>query len=57
LSAFGWELDMLRHVEYKLYAGEQHGFRKAETIIDAHERELAFYVQLFYPELAQAKKK
>lgn len=38
-------------VEYKLYKGEQHGWRKAETIIDAHERELAFYLSVFYPEL------
>ncbi|KAF7315663.1 Peptidase-S9 domain-containing protein [Mycena indigotica] len=30
-------------VEYKLYPGEGHGFRKEETIIDALERELAFY--------------
>jgi dipeptidyl aminopeptidase/acylaminoacyl peptidase len=29
--------------EYVPYEGEQHGFRKAETIIDAAERELAFY--------------
>jgi dipeptidyl aminopeptidase/acylaminoacyl peptidase len=34
-------------VEYKLYQGEQHGFRKAETIIDAHERELKFYLSVF----------
>ncbi|KAJ7641457.1 Alpha/Beta hydrolase protein [Roridomyces roridus] len=30
-------------VEYKLYPGEGHGWRKEETMIDALERELAFY--------------
>jgi dipeptidyl aminopeptidase/acylaminoacyl peptidase len=30
-------------VEYVTFAGEQHGFRKAENIITALERELAFY--------------
>lgn len=30
-------------VEYKLYPGEGHGWRKEETTIDALERELAFY--------------
>jgi len=30
-------------VEYKLYAGEGHGFRMKETQCDALERELAFY--------------
>ncbi|KAG6887411.1 hypothetical protein C0992_012379 [Termitomyces sp. T32_za158] len=30
-------------VEYKLYPGEGHGWRKAETIVDALERELGFY--------------
>jgi dipeptidyl aminopeptidase/acylaminoacyl peptidase len=34
-------------VEYKLYQGEQHGFRKADTIVDAHERELRFYLSVF----------
>ncbi len=29
--------------EYYGYAGEQHGFRKAETIVDVWSRELAFY--------------
>jgi dipeptidyl aminopeptidase/acylaminoacyl peptidase len=29
--------------EYCGYAGEQHGFRKAETIVDVWSRELAFY--------------
>lgn len=29
--------------EYHGYAGEQHGFRKAETIVDVWSRELAFY--------------
>ncbi|KAG5715192.1 Dipeptidyl peptidase family member 6 [Termitomyces sp. T112] len=30
-------------IEYKLYQGEGHGWRQAETIIDALERELGFY--------------
>lgn len=29
--------------EYHAYEGEQHGFRKAETIVDVWEKELAFY--------------
>jgi dipeptidyl aminopeptidase/acylaminoacyl peptidase len=29
--------------EYRAYEGESHGFRKAETIIDSLEAELAFY--------------
>lgn len=33
--------------EYVLYAGEGHGFRKAETIVDALERELAFLGDVF----------
>ena len=32
--------------EYVEYAGEGHGFRKAETKIDALTREFAFYKQL-----------
>ncbi len=31
---------------YRLYAGESHGFRRAETIIDAAESELSFYGQV-----------
>jgi dipeptidyl aminopeptidase/acylaminoacyl peptidase len=31
---------------YRTYAGESHGFRKAETIIDATEAELSFYGQI-----------
>ncbi|KAJ6510522.1 Alpha/Beta hydrolase protein [Mycena sanguinolenta] len=30
-------------VEYKLYPGEGHGWRKEENMVDALERELAFY--------------
>ncbi|KAF9072442.1 alpha/beta-hydrolase [Rhodocollybia butyracea] len=33
-------------VEYKLYPGEGHGFRKEESQRDAFERELAFYRQI-----------
>lgn len=33
--------------EYVLYPGEGHGFRRAETIIDALERELAFLGRVF----------
>ncbi|MFL6169727.1 MAG: prolyl oligopeptidase family serine peptidase [Ornithinibacter sp.] len=32
-----------REVELTVYAGEGHGFRRAETIIDALTREVAFY--------------
>ncbi|KAJ7629481.1 alpha/beta-hydrolase [Mycena polygramma] len=34
-------------VEYKLYPGEGHGWRKEENMIDALERELAFYEATF----------
>jgi dipeptidyl aminopeptidase/acylaminoacyl peptidase len=30
---------------YRLYQGEGHGFRKAETIVDARNAELSFYGQ------------
>ncbi|MDN3443772.1 prolyl oligopeptidase family serine peptidase [Microbacterium sp. APC 3901] len=33
--------------EYVLYAGEGHGFRASETIVDAVERELAFLGRVF----------
>lgn len=33
--------------EYVLYPGEGHGFRRAETIVDALERELAFLGRVF----------
>ncbi len=33
--------------EYVLYKGEQHGFRKAETLKDSLEKELAFYLEVF----------
>ncbi len=38
-----------KHVphSYLLFAGEQHGFRKAENIIRSHEAELSFYGQVF----------
>lgn len=32
---------------YLAFEGEQHGFRKAETIIAAHEAELSFYGQIY----------
>lgn len=32
--------------EYHAYEGESHGFRKAETIIDSLEKELAFYLRV-----------
>jgi dipeptidyl aminopeptidase/acylaminoacyl peptidase len=32
---------------YRAYEGESHGFRKAETIIDAAQAELSFYGQIF----------
>ena len=31
------------HVEYELYQGEGHGWRRSETIVAALERELGFY--------------
>ena len=31
---------------YLLFEGEQHGFRKADSIIRAHEGELSFYAQI-----------
>ena len=31
----------------KIYKGEQHGFRKAQNIEDALDRELAFYGKVF----------
>jgi dipeptidyl aminopeptidase/acylaminoacyl peptidase len=34
-------------VGYLAFEGEQHGFRKAETIIRANEAELSFYAQVF----------
>ncbi len=34
-----------REVELAVYEGEGHGFRRRETIIDALERELAFYTR------------
>ena len=33
--------------DYVLYPGEGHGFRRAETIVDALERELAFLGRAF----------
>jgi dipeptidyl aminopeptidase/acylaminoacyl peptidase len=33
--------------ELRLYAGEQHGFRRAETIIDTLKSEWAFYERIF----------
>ncbi|MGH8861311.1 MAG: prolyl oligopeptidase family serine peptidase [Jatrophihabitantaceae bacterium] len=32
---------------YKAYAGESHGFRKGETLIDVYESTLSFYGQIF----------
>ena len=34
-------------VEYKLYAGEGHGWRQEANISDAYERELHFYQRVF----------
>ena len=36
---------------YLLFEGEQHGFRKAETIHRAYEAELSFYAQILGFEL------
>jgi dipeptidyl aminopeptidase/acylaminoacyl peptidase len=35
-----------RDVELQVYDGEGHGFRRKDTIIDALERELAFYTRV-----------
>jgi dipeptidyl aminopeptidase/acylaminoacyl peptidase len=35
-----------RDVELQVYAGEGHGFRRRDTIVDALERELAFYTRV-----------
>jgi dipeptidyl aminopeptidase/acylaminoacyl peptidase len=32
---------------YRTYAGESHGFRKVETIVDSRQAELSFYGQIF----------
>jgi dipeptidyl aminopeptidase/acylaminoacyl peptidase len=39
-------------VAYVLFAGEQHGFRRAENVKRALETELYFYSQVFGFELA-----
>ena len=33
-------------VAYRLYEGEQHGFRQAENIVDSLQAELSFYAQV-----------
>lgn len=40
-------------VAYLPFAGEQHGFRRAETIVRAIEAELYFYSQVFGFQLAE----
>jgi len=35
-----------------MFAGEQHGFRRAETIVQTLESELAFYARVFNFDLA-----
>jgi dipeptidyl aminopeptidase/acylaminoacyl peptidase len=34
-------------VEYLTFEGEQHGFRRAETVVRCLEAELAFYAEVF----------
>jgi hypothetical protein len=41
-------------VAYVPFAGEQHGFRKAENIVRAYEAELYFYSQILGFPLAEA---
>ena len=41
-------------VAYLTFAGEQHGFRKADTIIRSLEAELAFYSAVFGFAIADA---
>ena len=36
------------HVEYRFFKGEGHGWRRAETIIQALEVELGFYLKVMY---------
>ena len=36
------------HVKYELFPGEGHGWRKAETIVAALEKELGFYLKVMY---------
>ena len=40
-------------VAYLLFAGEQHGFRKAENIKRSYEAELYFYSKIFKFDLAE----
>lgn len=42
LRAKGLEVELL------MFAGEQHGFRRAETIVQTLESELAFYTRVFH---------
>ena len=37
--------------EILLFEGEQHGFRKAQTIVETLEAELNFYQQIFSPRI------
>jgi dipeptidyl aminopeptidase/acylaminoacyl peptidase len=39
---------------YLPFAGEDHGFRRAESIVRSHEAELSFYAQVFDFEPADA---
>jgi dipeptidyl aminopeptidase/acylaminoacyl peptidase len=41
-------------VAYVLFAGEGHGFRKAENVSQALEAELEFYARVFKFDLAEA---
>lgn len=40
--------------EYHAYEGEQHGFRRAETVVDVLEKELAFYLRVFHGDAGDA---
>ena len=41
-----------RAVEIRVYDGEGHGFRRRETLVDALEREIAFYARVMGPSAA-----
>jgi dipeptidyl aminopeptidase/acylaminoacyl peptidase len=44
-------------VEYQLYEGEGHGFKNATTIVDTLNRELAFYLSVFYGNTLEVQEK
>ena len=46
-----------RRCEYRTYAGEGHGFRRAENVADALAAEVAFYLEVLHlPEGAHGRR-